>query len=399
MYKKIFSLVAASLLLNFYLNASEKSIQKMEQSNINHQALNDLLERSIKTNSDTVIILHDGKIVAKYYSSELPQLIDVMEITKPIVSLAFGILEAQKLLKTVNQNVYDFYPEWNQGKKKNITIKDLLNNTSGLQDLANPNIEIVPTPDVVKLALSAELSNAPGANFFNGNKAINLLPDIVKKITKKTIDKYLTQNLFKNLSIKGSKWELDKSGNILGYTGLKLYPEDLANIGQFVLQRGEWKNKQVMSNTWFDLSLQQSQPFNPLYGYFWNLIPASTSYVIDDMQIESLRNSKVSEEFISKVVELKGTYKTIDKYHQKLETFLGPDWHQIVKNELKGNATLARQNHGTTIGYKATGRLGQYLVIYPDKKLVGVRLITEKPDAKQSDNFNDFADLLYKLID
>lgn len=384
---------------NFFLNALEKNLQKFQVTNINQEALNDLLENSVKSNSDAVIILHDGKIVAKYYSTEVPQLINTMEITKPVVSLAFGLLETEKHLKTVNQNIYDFYPEWNQGKKKNITIKNLLNNTSGMQDYLSPNVEILQSPDVVKLALSAELSNAPSASFFNGNKAINLLPDIVKKITKKTIYNYLSRNLFKNLGIKQSKWDLDKSGNILGYTGLQLFPEDLANIGQFVLQRGEWKNKQLISNSWFDLSLQQSQTFNPLYGYLWDLIPESKSYVIDDLQIESLRDAEINEKFINKIAQIKGNYKTVNEYEEKLAVILGDDWKKIVNKELDGNIELARENYGAIIGYKAEGRLGQYLIIYPDKKLVGIRLITEKAELKETDLFANFGDLLYKLVD
>jgi CubicO group peptidase (beta-lactamase class C family) len=54
---------------------------------------------------------------------------------------------------------------------------------------------------------------------------------------------------------------------------------------------------------------------------------------------------------------------------------------------------------GEIIGYKAHGYGGQFLVIYPEKKLIGIRLIRITDTFNQAtDSFEDFADILYSLI-
>lgn len=365
---------------------------------VNQEALKELLEKAKKTNSDALVILHDGKVLAEYYSTEKPVMLETMSITKSIVALAFGLLETQGLLKSVDQRVYEFYPEWKQGRKQDITVKQLLNHTSGLQDYSNAGIEIYPSPDFIKLALSAELSYTPGTHFFYSNKAVNLLPGIIQKATGKPIDTYLKVNLFNFLGIKESEWDHDEAGNPQGLAGLTLYPEDLAKIGQFVVQRGEWNKTQIICKSWFDIALQPAQPFSSVSGFLWWLLPESTTYVIDDQQIETLRASGINEMFLKKVALLKGSYKSNLEFDQKLESVLGKNFEEILMQELRSEITLSRHVHGPIIGYRAEGWLGQYLIIYPTKNLVGVRMIANNPNWKSENQFSDFAQLLYRVI-
>ena len=84
-----------------------------------------------------------------------------MSATKSIVSLAIGRLIDSGKITSLDQPVSDFYPEWKQGRKKLITVRHLLNHTSGIQ---NPPIttEIYASPDFVQLALAAELCRRAG---------------------------------------------------------------------------------------------------------------------------------------------------------------------------------------------------------------------------------------------
>jgi hypothetical protein len=51
------------------------------------------------------------------------------------------------------------------------------------------------------------------------------------------------------------------------------------------------------------------------------------------------------------------------------------------------------------IGYKAEGWLGQYIIIYPAKKLVACRMVRESPAYnQQTDEFRDFEQYVFKLV-
>lgn len=368
----------------------------IKDDTINKYQISELISRAKQTHTDALVIMHDGKLIAEYYSKSKPTLIHAMSLTKSIVNLAFGLMQTQGLLKSLDTPVYQFYPEWNQSTKKNITIRHLLNHTSGLQD-EHSALAVYQSPDFVQFGLAANVVHEPGTHFFYSNKAVNILSGIVKKITGKPLDEYLKINLFQPLGIHTYKWDHDSVGNVHGLAGLHIYPKDLAKIGQLILQKGMWNNKQIISPSWFNSSFTPST-IKPNAGLLWWLIPESITYVIDNQQIEKLRATGHNEEFIKKVMQLKGNYPTEQEYDKKTEEVFGKDFQEIFDKELKEGTELSRKIYGRTRGYKGLGYLGQYLIIYPEKKLVGVRMINESSHTSDQDDFYDFEQMLYKLI-
>ncbi len=98
-----------------------------------------------------------------------------MSCTNCILGLAVGCMLTDKLIDILDIPVFNYFPEWKQGQKRFITIRHLVNMTSGLQNNTNGFIEIYPSPDFVQLALCAELSNKPGEVWAYNNKSLNLM--------------------------------------------------------------------------------------------------------------------------------------------------------------------------------------------------------------------------------
>jgi CubicO group peptidase (beta-lactamase class C family) len=144
--------------------------------------LEQLKTRAEKANSDALVIVKDGKLVADWSFGKPVGAIEAMSATKSVVSLAIGRLIDQGKIKSLDQPVADFYPEWKQGRKKQITIRHLLNHTSGLENKPITT-EIYDSPNFVQFALAAELSDDPGSRFSYNNKAVNLLAGLVERIT------------------------------------------------------------------------------------------------------------------------------------------------------------------------------------------------------------------------
>jgi len=106
-----------------------------------------LVEDAEATHSDALVLLQRGALVGEWYFGRERVPILTMSCTKPIVSLVIGTLLEDGTLASLDQPVCDFYPEWRQGRKRAITLRHLLNHTSGLQNHANAGLEVEPAPD------------------------------------------------------------------------------------------------------------------------------------------------------------------------------------------------------------------------------------------------------------
>lgn len=236
---------------------------------MNQQALDTLQQRAAETHSDALIVLQHGQTICAWFSKRSRAPIHLMSCTKSIVGLVFGCLLDNGCLTSLDQPVATLYPEWKQGQKTTITIRMLLNHTSGLQNVPNAGLEIEPAPDVVQLALAAELDFVPGSAFSYNNKAVNLLAGVVQRITGQALDQYVSEVLFAPLAITEYEWLKDRSGTPYVMAGLSLPAADFARIGQVVAQTGRWEGKSVVSAAWVEELLKQSQPYRPRHGLLW----------------------------------------------------------------------------------------------------------------------------------
>ena len=345
------------------------------------------------------MIVKNGKLIGEWYFGKRRAPIESMSATKSIVSLAIGHLIDSSKIKSLDEPVYSFYPEWKQGRKKQITLRHLLNHTSGLQ-ADRTTEEIYQSPDFVKLALSAELASDPGSKFFYNNKATNLLAGIVKVASGKRLDEYLRDEIFAPLGITEFSWTLDKSGNPHGMSGLQIHALDLARIGQMLLDEGTWDGKQIVSKKWIDESTSPGQPFDPGCGLLWWLFPEWIKVTVDDAKIHDWQAAGVSLQLLSNVAALKGNLFTPDEYRAQLKVVLGGEQGlQSWRNELsKRGATGARIVSGPLRGYNANGSLGQYLAILPKERLVAVRQIRSWNHKTDADAFPDFFKMVMALV-
>src|SRR6266567_3671160 len=121
--------------------------------------------------SDTTLVTCAGHALLHYQRPEsIEKRFGMASCTKSLVAVGVGRVLTQGKISSLDQPVSDFYPEWKQGQKASVTLRMLMNHTSGLQNVPRPAVEIDPAPDVIKLALAAELSDAPGQRFLYNNK-------------------------------------------------------------------------------------------------------------------------------------------------------------------------------------------------------------------------------------
>jgi CubicO group peptidase (beta-lactamase class C family) len=233
------------------------------------EELCDLARDAVARHTDQLIVMERGQVVLEYRAPSSDSSIHIMSVTKSVAVLAVGFLLADGKLDSLDQPLSSVFPEWRQGRKRGITLRHLLAHTSGLQDEPNAGLEVEPARDVVQLALAAELSSAPGERFQYNNKAVNLISELVRRSTDTDLASYLNARLFRPLGIVDPRWIRDQAGNPYVMAGLFLSADQLARIGQLVLNEGNWRGQQLLPVPIARAMLAQQPGVGPSRGLLW----------------------------------------------------------------------------------------------------------------------------------
>ncbi|CRD51882.1 Putative penicillin-binding protein/beta-lactamase (fragment) [Stenotrophomonas indicatrix] len=96
------------------------------------------IERNARNaHSDAVYIESGRGVLLQIAPAAGEDRIHLMSATKSVVALAIGLLLDDGKLASIDEPVSTVYPEWRQGRKRDITIRMLMDHTSGLQNVAN----------------------------------------------------------------------------------------------------------------------------------------------------------------------------------------------------------------------------------------------------------------------
>jgi CubicO group peptidase (beta-lactamase class C family) len=366
---------------------------------VDQAALTHLMLRANLFHSDAVVILADGRLVAEARFGKPAGPIEVSSITKSVTGLAIGRLLYTGKIRSLDEAVATWYPEWRRGPKKAITLRQLMNHTSGLAAQPTPE-EVYASPNLLRQALAADLAYPPGSHFFYNHKAVNLLAGIVEKASGRKLDEYLRDELFAPLGIAHFAWMRDPAGNPHVLAGLQLDARDLARIGQLMLDQGVYNRQRLLGADFVRESVHAAQPFSPTGGLLWWVIPDWTRLVIDRPLLDAWRQGGADPAFLAALAPLAGReiprqelFTTLDRAfgHEKALTL----W---VDNVPARNLPTPKVTTGPPIGFDANGALGQYLVVLPAQRLVAVRQVRQRLYRSSGDDFEDFPDLVRALV-
>jgi CubicO group peptidase (beta-lactamase class C family) len=209
---------------------------------------------------------------------------DVRSVSKSIVSACIGLCIAQGKIKSVEQKVFDFFPEYarfrNEGREQ-LTIKHFLTMTSGLEwneevpydNPENSEIQMDHSPDPVAFVLSRKMIAKPGTSWRYNGGTTEVLAEIIKKTTGKDVYAFAQQYLFKPLGIVKSYWtSIPGTNRPAAASGLRLTSRDLLKFAILYKNNGMWNNQQLLPANWINDSFtsQVARPQNGGYGYqFW----------------------------------------------------------------------------------------------------------------------------------
>lgn len=212
------------------------------------------LKNTDELNIHTIMILRNGNVISE--GSFAPYKTNMWHVThslcKSITALAIGLLIDDKILSLDDKLVKIFEKKVNPIiflKQKDITIKHLLSMTAGV---SFNETGAVTENDWVKSFLESNVKFEPGTKFLYNSMNSYMLSAIIKEVTGRGVFDILKERIFNPLGINKIYWEKCPKGIEKGGWGLYMCPEDMAKLGQLLLQKGKWKGKQLISKDWIE---------------------------------------------------------------------------------------------------------------------------------------------------
>lgn len=372
--------------------------------------LDELVNRCREVQLDSALITHNDRVVLEYKAQLKWQPLDAQGITGSMTCLAIGFLIDEGKIQSIDTPVYVFFPEWDQGNKAKITLRDLLSNTSGLY-VEGTIEEIHKAPDCVQQALCADIVNSPGWCCRYNRKGINLLAAVVEKVAEQPLSQYLQSKLFNPLGCECSGWLTDPSQNEYGMSHLIISAPDLVKIGKLIQQEGYWEGGQLISKKWIKMISSPGQRFNPYMGLLWYLDYTTVDFWWDEPLLAKYEARGINRCFVNALRSLQGRVLTSQKVYMTScgPTFLNEEiiaklgGHKaaalFVKQVYDAGLPLGNWQEGPLRSVSAWDENGQELVIYPDKKVITVRQLRgTSGSGPKGDPFPDFNDYVRDLI-
>ena len=228
--------------------------------------------------------------------------VNVNSVTKGVMAVLAGIAVDRGAIKSVDEKVMSFFPDYQvkRGEKTiyNVTVRHLLTMTAPYKGKSEPWKKVCTSDDWTKAALDfLGGRNGITGEFRYATLGIQILAGIIERATGEKCIDFANRNLFIPLGIpehtihgdsskedqfdffmnKGprkNEWYSDPQDTVTAGWGLCASGNDLARIGEMVLNEGVYAGNRIVSADWIT---QMLTPYLKLgerfgfmeYGYLW----------------------------------------------------------------------------------------------------------------------------------
>ena len=227
---------------------------------------------------------------------------NINSVTKGVMALLAGIAIDRGFIKSVDQKVMDFFPDYTvkRGEKTiyDVTIKHLLTMTAPYKYKSEPWKKVCTSEDWT-LAVLDFLGGRKGitGEFKYATLGIQILAGVIENaVGEKCID-FANKNLFRPLGLpdriahgdsskedqfdffmnknpRKYEWYTDPQDTVTAGWGLCMSARDMAVIGELVLNNGKYDGRRILSEEYLrDMltpHLKLGERFGYMnYGYLW----------------------------------------------------------------------------------------------------------------------------------
>lgn len=217
-----------------------------------------------ETQSKAFLVFKGDEILfEKYWDGHTDKTVsNSFSAAKTVIALLIGIAVDEGKIKSLDDPIGDYLPEFKEGDKSIITIRNLLNMSSGLdwtESGKNPlsnNAESYYGTDLYGLVTRQNLIRKPGKDFIYQSGNSQLLGFIIKNATGKSISEYCSEKIWSKIGMESNAfWSLDKKdGDEKAFCCLYATARDFGRIGKLILRKGKFGNEQIVPE-WYMIEM------------------------------------------------------------------------------------------------------------------------------------------------
>jgi CubicO group peptidase (beta-lactamase class C family) len=196
-----------------------------------------------KLNVEGIIVRQGGREIARHrWAPDIKR--NIFSVSKSFTSIAVGMAVDDGKLRLSDRVTRVFPRDKPDPRWDALVLEHLLTMSLGHAEFTRPKS--------VNEALSYELIRDPGTYFLYDNTCTFLASAMLTKATGFKVRDYLLDRLFHPLGIADPEWPESEDGYTIGTSALMLTTAEMALFGQFLLQRGNWEGKQLVSAAWIE---------------------------------------------------------------------------------------------------------------------------------------------------
>lgn len=268
-------------IFSFFLFIGSISLWGQPPSSINQDQLKSLKQFTQDTDADGILLLHKGRIIEEWYNPYCDSIyMNTASLMKSLTGVLVGALIQEGLIKSEEDLVCDYWPEWKAGCENQVKIKHLLTMTSGIKQRRSrtgPKRFIFLEQDFNAFMKEQALDTIPGAVWSYSNEGTQILAPVIQKACGMEVEACFQKKLFQPLGMDSTSLFRDPSGNAVVFGGAKTTLRDISKIGLLMLNGGKLKGKRLISEDWVEQSTSSIDQ-NKYYGYLWWVDQENGSY-------------------------------------------------------------------------------------------------------------------------
>lgn len=230
-------------------------------------------------NSTALLVAREGELVFEHYwqGTRRDTRFNPQSMSKTVLAMMVGVGIEKGEIASVDEPVGTYLTEWSGEPRGDITIKQMLWMSSGLEQgddgfgytvsPDNPIVRHSLGSDFRRLLFSLEPVGEPGETFDYNNQVNQLLGVIVERTSGMDYDTALSERIWKPLGLRDAAMPLDhEDGMVLTSCCILSRPIDWLRIGELFINGGRYRGKQVVPEAWLSEMLTPS-PGYAGYGY------------------------------------------------------------------------------------------------------------------------------------
>lgn len=233
-----------------------------------------------------LVIQNDSLRFEQYWRGHDQQTLSgSFSMAKSVVSLLMGIALYEGKVKSIDDPIADYIPEFKKAGTDTIRIRHILTMSGGLNWKESYNNPFSKTANAYygdqlkELIGGLKSERQPGVAFEYSSNETQILAWILENVYQQTLPDLFSEKIWQHIGAEqDALWSLDKkAGTTKAFCCLNARARDFARLGKLVLQNGRWDSLQIVPEAYVKeatspaswLKDSEGHPVD-FYGYqFW----------------------------------------------------------------------------------------------------------------------------------